>query len=204
MPQKPFPEDIAWSLKPSGPFLSFDVGPLQARIYQNTGHIEIAGPDLAGHAKAEVVSFAPPAIQTPQASLTLGAVVENKPLADGLELRQKLGDAVVTARLRFPQDGVMRYEVVDWGGIPVVATAIAAASDGGEHFYGFGEKFDAFDQAGKRVRTLSFDEPGVKKDRSYKVSPWFISTRGYGVHLDSSAESIFDMRASAAKISSAS
>ncbi len=148
--------------------------------------------------EAEVVSFAPPAIQTPQASLTLGAVVENKPLADGLELKQRLGGAVVTARLRFPQDGVMRYEVVDWGGIHAVATAIAAASDGSEHFYGFGEKFDAFDQAGKRVRTLSFDEPGVKKDRSYKVSPWFISTRGYGVHLDSSAESIFDMRASAA------
>ena len=44
---------------------------------------------------------------------------------------------------------------------------------------------------------LTFDEPGVKHDRSYKVAPWFISTRGYGFHLDSSAESTFDMRASA-------
>ena len=51
---------------------------------------------------------------------------------------------------------------------------------------------------GKRVRTLTFDEPGVKRDHSYKVSPWFVSTRGYGLHLDSSAESTFDMRATAA------
>jgi alpha-D-xyloside xylohydrolase len=37
----------------------------------------------------------------------------------------------------------------------------------------------------------------VKKEHAYKVSPWFISTRGYGLHFDSSAESSFDMRAGA-------
>jgi len=31
-----------------GSFLSFDHGELQGRICENTGHIEIAGPDLAG------------------------------------------------------------------------------------------------------------------------------------------------------------
>jgi alpha-D-xyloside xylohydrolase len=91
----------------------------------------------------------------------------------------------------------MRYEVVDWGGVGPVATALAAASSAQEHFYGFGEKFDAIDQAGKRVHILTFDDPGVKTEHAYKVSPWFISTHGYGLHLDSSAESVFDMRAGA-------
>ena len=91
----------------------------------------------------------------------------------------------------------MRYEVTGWSGAGQLATAIAAPSSNAEHFYGYGEKFDSLDQAGKRVHTLTFDEPGVKGDRSYKVAPWFMSTRGYGVHFDSPAECIFDMRASA-------
>ena len=73
-------------------------------------------------------------------------------------------------------------------------TSVAAASDGNEHFYGFGEKFNALDQAGKVVRIETFDNPGNKGDRSYKVAPWFVSTRGYGFLLDSTARSTFDMR----------
>ena len=195
MPPKPFPMDVVWPLQPSGAFSSFDAGPLQGRIYRGTGHIEIAGPDLAGNPLANVVHFAPPAIQTDRGSLLVGAVTSSKALPNGLELTQKLGTAVITTRLTFPHEGVMRYEVVDWDGVVPLATAIASPSDAREHFYGFGEKFDAFDQAGKSVRILTFDDPGTKKDHSYKVSPWFISTRGYGLHLDSSAESVFDMRA---------
>lgn len=197
MPSKPFPQDVAWSLQPSGPFLPINQGELQGRIYQNTGHIEIAGPDLAGNPAGTVVHFAPPAVQTTQGSLAIGAVVASKALANGLELTQKVNSNLVTTRLTFPNEGVMRYEVVNWGGVTPLATAIASPSDAQEHFYGFGEKFDDFDQAGKNVRTLTFDDPGIKKDHSYKVSPWFVSTRGYGLHLDSSAESVFDMRAGA-------
>jgi alpha-D-xyloside xylohydrolase len=193
----PFPQDVQFQLQPAGPFVSFDAGPLQGRIYQNSGHIEIAGPDLAGNAHANLVHFAPPAVHTAQGSFTIGAVTSSAAVAGGLDLKQKAGAAVVTTRLTFPHDGVMRYEVVDWGGIAPLATAVAAPSDNHEHFYGFGEKFDAFDQAGNNVHILTFDDPGVKKEHAYKVSPWFISTRGYGVHLDSSAESFFDMRSGA-------
>jgi alpha-D-xyloside xylohydrolase len=192
-----FPGDVNFVLQPSGPFLLFDAGPLQGRIYQNTGHIEIAGPDLAGNAHANVISFAPPAVHTAQGSFPLGPVTGSVVVAQGLELRQQAGAATVTARLTFPHEGVMRYEVADWGGITPIATAFAAQSGAQEHFFGFGEKFDAFDQAGNRVHILTFDDPGVKKEHAYKVSPWFISTRGYGLHLDSSAESSFDMRAGA-------
>jgi len=91
----------------------------------------------------------------------------------------------------------MRYEVVDWEGLIPDRVSISSASDGDEHFYGFGEKFNALDQAGKVVNILTFDNPSNKGDRSYKVAPWFISTHGYGFHLDSTARSRFDMRTAA-------
>jgi alpha-D-xyloside xylohydrolase len=198
MPQaKPFPSDVQWPLQPSGPFLSFDQGQLQARIYKDTSHLELAGPDLVdGHA-AIVIRFAPPAIQTPSGSHLLGRVLTSKQIGNGLQLAQSIGTFQITSEFTFIHDGVLRYEVVDWGAVNPIATAVAAASDGQEHFYGFGEKFDGVDQAGKSVRTLTFDDPGLKGDHSYKVAPWFVSTRGYGFHLDSSAESVFDMRAGA-------
>ena len=194
---KPFPQDVQWSLQPSGPFDSFEAGPIEGRIYRNTGHIEVAGPDLAGNPKTNIIHFAPPAMRTGGGSALFGRVLASKQLGNGLELTQSLAQFQIRTRLTFTHDGVMRYEVVDWGAANPVATAVAAPSDGQEHFYGFGEKFNSVDQAGKRVLTLTFDDPGTKGDHSYKVAPWFVSTRGYGFHLDSSAESVFDMRAGA-------
>lgn len=194
---KPFPQDVQWSLEPLGPFVSFDSGPLQGRVYQNSGHIELAGPNLAGTPHATVIRFAPPAVQTNSGVSLTGAVISNQSLPDGLELKQKFGTHQITTRLSFPHDGVMRYEVSDWGGSGPVATAIASPSGPNEHFYGFGEKFVTFDQAGRTIHTLTFDDPGIKTAHAYKVAPWFVSTRGYGFHLDSAAESVFDMQAAA-------
>jgi alpha-D-xyloside xylohydrolase len=193
----PFPKDVTWSFNPSGDVTSFAAGALSGRIYVNSGHIEIAGPNLAGSALANLIRFAPPAVSTAQGTLTIGAVTSSSVLGNGVEVRQKLGESMIVARLTSPHEGVIRYEVTDWNGVGPLATAIASLSTGDEHFYGFGEKFDQLDQAGKVVRTLTFDDPGTKHDHSYKVSPWFISTRGYGLHLDSSAESTFDMRGTA-------
>jgi alpha-D-xyloside xylohydrolase len=189
----PFPQDVHWTLEPSGAFVSFDSGVLQGRIYVQSGHIELAGPDLGGAAHANLVRFTPPAVQTASGVAFIGAVVSHQALANGLELKQKLGAVQVITRLTFPHDGVLRYEVVDWGASTQLATAVASASAPDEHFYGFGEKFVTFDQTGRSIRTLTFDEPGVKTDHAYKVAPWFVSTRGYGFHLDSSSESTFDM-----------
>src|SRR5437879_5853089 len=136
----PFPQGIQWSFHPSGIFLSFDSGPLQARVFQDTGHIALAGPDLAGTPVANVILFAPPAVQTSSGSLVIGRVLSSTVLANGLEVTQALGSAQITARLTFMHDGVMRYEVTDWGGVVRVATAVALASASSEHFYGFGEK----------------------------------------------------------------
>ena len=190
----PFPQDVQWNVIPAGPFESFNAGALQGRIYRQSGHIELVGPDLAGAPGAVTLRLAPPAIQTPAGVVTIGTLQSSQALPNGLELRQQLGNTQIKSRLIFPHDGVMRYEVLDWNGPNPIATAFAIETTANEHVYGFGERFINFDQAGRVVRTLTFDDPGVKTDHAYKVAPWYISTRGYGLHLDSSAESTLDMR----------
>jgi alpha-D-xyloside xylohydrolase len=69
-----------------------------------------------------------------------------------------------------------------------------------DHFYGFGEKFNALDMRGRVTRILNkdkhagdSDDPAFFDDRSYKAVPFFMSSRGYGVWLDDPAVSYFDM-----------
>jgi alpha-D-xyloside xylohydrolase len=178
--------------------ITFPSGPLEARVSEDTGAIALAGPDRAGTALANVIELQPAVATVAGVARTVGRVVASTPLANGLELTQDVGGTNVTARLTFPVAGVMRYEVVSWNGLEPDQVSVAAVADSTEHFYGFGEKFNALDQSGNVVRIETFDNPGNKGDRSYKVAPWFISTRGYGFHLDSTARSTFDMRVAAA------
>jgi alpha-D-xyloside xylohydrolase len=193
-----FPDGIQWALQPTDPVVTVDAGPLQARVSRTTGHIQLAGPGLAGTPSANVVVLTPPAVLTPNGSVTVGEVVSATPISHGLALKQVAGNTQIDAQLSFIHDGVLRYEVIGWGTLEPLQTAIAGPIAANEQFYGFGEKFDSVNQTGKRVDVLTFDDPGTKHDHSYKVAPWFLSTRGYGFHLDSSAESRFDMGASAA------
>ena len=186
---------FSFTVQTPGDSVSFDFGPLQARAFLDSGQLTLAGPDLQGTAHANILTFFP-AVRVASKSLSLGAIRGTKTLANGLELSYDLGGTAVVAHLTFPSDGVMQYEIVQWNGVAAEQTTVTAPSDVSEHFFGFGEKFDSLDQAGKVIRTLTIDDPGVKGDHSYKASPWFISTRGYGFHLDSSTESHFDMRAS--------
>jgi alpha-D-xyloside xylohydrolase len=184
---------FTYPVGPSGDALTHDLGSVQARLFKETGHIEIAGPDLAGAAHAVTVTCAVLAAQESGQSGILGRVISSMAVPDGWEVEQDLDGTPVRARLTFPHEAVMRYEVVDWGGQAPASTTIAVRTDPNEHFYGFGEKFNAFDQAGKVVHILPFDQAGDKGDRSYKAVPWVASTRGYGFHLDSSADSRFDL-----------
>ena len=175
---------------------SFDSssGNFQARIFADTGHIAIAGPDLNGAPFANVITLAPPSAKIGGATFDFGRVISATNIANGLQIVQALADTTITAQLIFASDGVMRYAVTDWNGLTPTETNIAAASDASEHFYGLGEKFNALDQTGKTVHILTWDPPGAKGDLAYKPVPWFVSTRGYGFHLDSTAESNFNMR----------
>jgi alpha-D-xyloside xylohydrolase len=172
-------------------------GNFQARIYDATGHIALAEPDLSGNPFANLITFAPPSVTINGASYTAGPIQSVTNIANGLQLTQSLDGTTITAQLTFTSDGVMHYEVTNWNGLSPTQTNITAASSSTEHFVGFGEKFNSVDQTGNKVHMLTFDHGGSKGDASYKPVPWFLSTNGYGFHLDSTAESWFDMRNSA-------
>jgi hypothetical protein len=60
--------------RPTGEFHQLDSGALQARIYIDTGHIELAGPDLSGRPLSNVVTFQPPVVNSSGVTLTIGRV----------------------------------------------------------------------------------------------------------------------------------
>jgi alpha-D-xyloside xylohydrolase len=65
-----------------------------------------------------------------------------------------------------------------------------------EHFFGFGEKFTGFDKRGQRVTIWNSDCGGAWSERAYKNVPFFLSSRNYGIFVDSTSAVHFDMAAS--------
>lgn len=63
-------------------------------------------------------------------------------------------------------------------------------------FYGLGEHFDTLNHAHTIVRNVSMDDAGRKGSSAYKVIPWFLSTTGYGLWIDTTGEATFDMNGS--------
>lgn len=62
-----------------------------------------------------------------------------------------------------------------------------------ESFYGFGEKFTDFNKRGQTVHCWQTDALSTNTEQSYKNHPFFISSRGYAVLLNSYTRSRFDM-----------
>lgn len=167
-------------------------GEVEGRIYPNSGDIVVSGPDLNGTPGA-VTQYYTPAVKIGGVTYTVGATLSSFPIAGGYQLSQELNGGVITSRLTVAATGVLRYEIIHFGNMAVQETLITSPSDSSEHFFGLGEKFNSVDQAGKNTHIMTYDPAGDKNDLSYKVVPWFMSTRGYGFHLDSSAESYFDL-----------
>jgi len=63
-------------------------------------------------------------------------------------------------------------------------------------YYGLGEHFNTLDHAHEIVRNLSQDNAGPKGSGTYKPVPFFMSLKGYGVWVDTTAEATFDMNVS--------
>lgn len=61
-----------------------------------------------------------------------------------------------------------------------------------EHIYGLGEKFADLDRRGKVFCSWNQDGLGNTTPRTYKNIPFFMSTRGYGVFINSSSKIIYD------------
>jgi alpha-D-xyloside xylohydrolase len=111
-------------------------------------------------------------------------------LVQGFEFE---GETVSTDKLHFKQlaPGVVEitslaYSVGDW------RFRVADSAN----YYGLGERFDTLNHARTVVMNSSQDNGIAKGASTYKPVPFFMSTTGYGLWLDTTAEAMFDMNAS--------
>ena len=64
------------------------------------------------------------------------------------------------------------------------------------NYYGLGERFDTLNHAQTVVKNASQDNGIAKGSAAYKPVPFFMSTTGYGLWVDTTAEATFDLNAS--------
>lgn len=62
-----------------------------------------------------------------------------------------------------------------------------------EHFYGFGEKFTPFDKKSQKITSWTEDPYGTNTEKSYKNVPFFLSTQGYGIFINTSNRIEYDL-----------
>ncbi|MDR2952549.1 MAG: alpha-xylosidase [Treponema sp.] len=65
------------------------------------------------------------------------------------------------------------------------------SADGEEHFYGTGERFGRLDLAGRTITLENTDALGTDSRKAYKNIPFYLSSRGYGLFIHSSAHMRF-------------
>lgn len=94
---------------------------------------------------------------------------------------QQRNDTNVRGSSNVPACGVR----MSGGGINSVIDSFGL--DPEERLYGFGEKFFAHDKRGHTLVSWNKDAYGVETERAYKNIPFFLSTRGYGVLINSTA-----------------
>ncbi|HEU4405464.1 MAG TPA: TIM-barrel domain-containing protein [Polyangiaceae bacterium] len=187
----PFAFVVEPEAEPAGDFVALDAPPWRAQLDRASGHLRLVGPGTS-------VTVLPALARVGGAWAAVGALAAATPApGGGLELEQAFGAGAVRASLRFSAEGVLRYEVLDWRGPAPERLRVSVQTPGGEHAYGLGEKFNAFDQAGRRAHLTARDVAGAKGDAAYKVAPWWLSSRGHGFHFDASHEAFFDLGAGA-------
>ena len=167
----------------------------------------------------EPAGTAPPqqtsAGSTPSADVTPGAIhtaPRSEPPVDGLIRKDP-----DTLALTLSKDRTLILRDFDFNGEPVDTSKIhlrqlspgvyelssLAWTVGYWHFtladdaayYGLGEHFDTLDHAHTIVHNLSMDNAGTKGSSTYKPIPFYMSTTGYGLWLDTTGDATFDFNA---------
>lgn len=75
----------------------------------------------------------------------------------------------------------------------VERTGTAFSLEPDEHLYGFGEKFTDFDKRGQELTSWTVEPMGTETEKSYKNVPFQLSTRGYGLLVDTTARVKYDL-----------
>ena len=109
-------------------------------------------------------------------------------------------EELIAAQATDDRDIREQFEVMPlgWGkdksGAPArVFGALSLAPD--ERFYGFGERFVPIDQRGRRWESWVDDALSTATQRAYKPVPFGLSSRGYGLFVNSTARIDFDIGA---------
>ncbi|MCM1136006.1 MAG: hypothetical protein NC400_10575 [Clostridium sp.] len=104
--------------------------------------------------------------------------------------REQIFDTNVDNRWKYLPVGFACDEEGNWNR---VWESLYLYSD--EAFWGFGEKFTGLNKRGQRLNCWQKDALCTNTEDSYKGHPFFISSRGYGVLLNTYTRSAFDMGA---------
>ncbi|MBT9333077.1 glycoside hydrolase family 31 protein [Acidipila sp. 4G-K13] len=101
------------------------------------------------------------------------------------------GAAVSTGSLHVRElsDGVQEIT----GEAPKVGVWKFAVNDAADGYYALGERFNSLNHAHQILVNSSQDNPAAKGTDTYKPIPFYMSTTGYGLWLDTTAEATFDL-----------
>ena len=72
-------------------------------------------------------------------------------------------------------------------------TVVRLATQPGERFFGMGERFGSLDLDGQALTNRAQDGMGAVTGTSYSPTPFVLSSRGYGIQVDTSADLIADL-----------
>lgn len=102
--------------------------------------------------------------------------------------KEQVFDTNVDNRCKYLPIGLKRDEKGRW--IECRETMYLYAD---ESFWGFGEKFTNFNKRGQMIHCWQKDALSTNTEDSYKNHPFFISSRGYAILLNTYTRSKFDM-----------
>lgn len=103
-------------------------------------------------------------------------------------LKEQISDSNVDNMCKYPQIG---FEYSSDGEVIAVNETMNLHSD--EQFYGFGEQFTQFNKRGEKINCWQSDALCTNSEESYKNHPFFMSSRGYGILVNSYTKMSFDM-----------
>lgn len=81
----------------------------------------------------------------------------------------------------------------DSGAVAVTESGTSFSLRHDDHVYGLGEKFTSLDKRGQSIRSWTVKARGTETERSYKNVPFYLSTRGYGLLVETTSEVAFDV-----------
>ncbi|WP_263410761.1 glycoside hydrolase family 31 protein [Terriglobus tenax] len=103
------------------------------------------------------------------------------------------GSPVAVSKLHLKQLGEGIYEITS------LAYAVGdwefQVHDGAAGYFGLGEHYNTLNHSHEVIRNLSQDNAYSKGAGTYKPIPFYLSTTGYGLWVDTTAEAVFDMNA---------